>query len=431
METQLFAITGPLTNPGLVLGTWGPENSGVPDPCHPHSTNRMWNPWKFFGPERKDEFLRRRSELLANAPIPCLWLLGKTGSGKTSIIRYLTGAPDAEIGRGFRPETRHSRIYSFPDATVPVAHFLDTRGLGEADYDAAEDLKEFDARTHLVIVTVRATDQATEEIIKPLKQIRKANAERPVLLAVSCLHDAYPGQQHPNPDPFDASDRPLPVTVPEDLQRCLKAQYDRFEGLFDRAVPLDLTPPSDGFEVPDFGGARLKTAVIDLLPKAYRQTLLQMEQLRDALLEIQHERSLPIILAHSVLAASAAAVPIPWIDLPVVMAIQSHLAHRLARVNQQHLDAAVLAHVTVAMGGRVAVRMGLRELLKFIPWVGMAANAASAFAFMYASGWVWNWYFLEVRKGHVPDASELREVYREQLRKGVALWKTTMAETPA
>jgi uncharacterized protein (DUF697 family)/predicted GTPase len=391
----------------------------------------MWNPWKFFGPERKDEFLRRRSELLANAPIPCLWLLGKTGSGKTSIIRYLTGAPDAEIGRGFRPQTRHSRIYSFPDALVPIAHFLDTRGLGEADYDATEDLAEFDARTHLVIVTIRATDQSTEEIIKPLKQIRKANAERPVLLAVSCLHDAYPGEQHPSPDPFDASDRPLPATVPEDLQRCLKAQYERFDGLFDRAVPLDLTPPSDGFETPDFGGSRLKTAVIDLLPKAYRQTLLQMEQLRDALLEIQQERSLPIILAHSVLAASAAAVPVPWIDLPVVMAIQSHLAHRLARVNQQHLDAAVLTHVTVAMGGRVAVRMGLRELLKFIPWVGMAANAAAAFAFMYASGWVWNWYFLEVRKGHVPDASELREVYREQLRKGVTLWKTTMAETHA
>jgi uncharacterized protein (DUF697 family)/predicted GTPase len=395
------------------------------------TTNRMWNPWKFFGPERKDEFLRRRSELLANAPIPWLWLLGKTGSGKTSIVRYLTGAADAEIGRGFRPQTRHSRIYSFPDAMVPIAHFLDTRGLGEADYDAAEDLAEFDSRTHLVIVTVRATDQATDEIIKPLKQIRKANAERPVLLVVSCLHDAYPGQQHPNPDPFDESARPLPATVPEDLQRCLKAQYDRFDGLFDRAVPLDLTPPSDGFENPDFGGPRLKTAVIELLPKAYRQTLLQMEQLRDALLEIQQERSLPIILAHSVLAASAAAVPIPWIDLPVVMAIQSHLAHRLALVNQQHLDAAALAHVTVAMGGRVAVRMGLRELLKFIPWVGMAANAAAAFAFMYASGWVWNWYFLEVRKGHVPDAAELREVYKEQLGKGVALWKTTMAETHA
>jgi hypothetical protein len=50
---------------------------------------------------------------------------------------------------------------------------------------------------------------------------------------------------------------------------------------------------------------------------------------------------------------------------------------------------------------------------------------------MYASGWVWNWYFLEVRKGHVPDAKELREMYQSQLRKGVALWKTTVSETHA
>jgi uncharacterized protein (DUF697 family) len=391
----------------------------------------MWNPWKFFGPERKDEFLRRRSALLANAPIPCLWLLGKTGSGKTSIVRYLTGAADAEIGRGFRPQTRHSRLFSFPDADVPVVQFLDTRGLGEAGYDASEDLAQFDARTHLLIVTVRATDQATEEVVQPLKQIRKANAERPVLLAVTCLHDAYVGQQHADPDPFDSLPRPLPASVGEDLRRCLQAQYDRFDGLFDRAVPVDLTPADEGFAAPEFGGPRLKTAILDLLPSAYRQTLLQMDHLREALLEIQQERSLPIILAHSVLAASAAAVPVPWIDLPVVMAIQSHLAHRLARVNQQHLDAAALAHVTVAMGGRVALTMGLRELLKFIPWVGMAANAAAAFAFMYASGWVWNWYFLEIRKGHVPDAKELREMYQSQLRKGVALWKTTVSETHA
>jgi len=51
------------------------------------------NPLTYFrrSAASKDEFLRRRAELLAQAPIPCLWLLGKTGSGKTSIVRYLAG----------------------------------------------------------------------------------------------------------------------------------------------------------------------------------------------------------------------------------------------------------------------------------------------------------------------------------------------------
>ena len=134
--------------------------------------------------------------------------VGKTGSGKTSIVRYLTGAPDAVIGAAFgrRHNTRGSSV--FPMTEFPIVQFLDTRGLGEAGYDAADDLAAVRPRTHLVIATVRATDQATDEIVRPLEQIRKANAERPVSLAVSCLHDAYPGQQHPNPDPFDSSAAP-------------------------------------------------------------------------------------------------------------------------------------------------------------------------------------------------------------------------------
>ncbi|MSR59696.1 MAG: hypothetical protein EXS05_18980 [Planctomycetaceae bacterium] len=390
----------------------------------------MWNPFRKWrrGSSSEDEFRRRRAELLAQAPIPCLWLLGKTGSGKTSVVRYLTGASDAVIGGGFRPQTKFSRLFSFPDDELPIVRFLDTRGIGEARYDPTDDLAQFNESAHLVIVTVRATDQATQEIIDPLQQVRRANPRRPVLLAVTCLHDAYPGAQHPVPDPFDTGLRPRPVGIPDDLGRCLEAHYQRFDGLFDRAVPIDLTPVDDGFKAPDFGGDRLKQAILDLLPAAYRQTLLQMDQLRAALGEMHQSRSMPIILGHSLLAATAAAVPVPWIDLPVVMAIQSHLIHRLARLNQQPLDKATLAHITLAISGRVAVRMGLRELLKLIPWVGIAANAAAAFAFMYASGWVWNWYFLEIRKGHVPTAEELRKMYQRELKKGAQLWRTSHAE---
>ncbi len=392
----------------------------------------MWNPFKVFNRFRlnDDEFLRRRAELVAQAPIPYLWLLGKTGSGKTSIIRCLTGAETAVIGKGFRPQTQHAELYSFPDDETPIVQFLDTRGIGEANYVPATDLAEFDERAHLVIVTVRATDQATDEIMRPLRQIRKANPQRPVLLAVTCLHDAYPGQQHPEPDPYDNSPRPLPESIPEDSQRVLQAHYERFNGLFDRAVPIDLTPAAEGFAVPDFGGQRLKQAILDLLPSAYRQTLLQMEQLSNALGEMHQRRLMPVILAHSTLAATAAAVPIPWVDIPVVMAIQSHLTYRLARLNQQPLDAATLAHVSGAVGGRMAARMGIRAGLKFIPWVGAAVNAAAAFAFTYASGWVWNWYFLEVRKGHVPSPDELREMYRLELHKAMQLWHTTRQGAP-
>ena len=76
--------------------------------------------------------------------MPVFWLFGRTQSGKTSLIKYLTGAEEAEIGQGFRPCTRFSRSYQFPTAEAPLITFLDTRGMDEPGYDPAEDLAEFD-----------------------------------------------------------------------------------------------------------------------------------------------------------------------------------------------------------------------------------------------------------------------------------------------
>src|SRR5713101_8603050 len=93
---------------------------------------------------RRDAQLQQRLDLLRErTPVPVLWLFGKTQSGKTSLIRYLTGADDAEIGRGFRPCTRFSRQYQFPTSEAPLLTFLDTRGVDEPGYDLEEDLKRF------------------------------------------------------------------------------------------------------------------------------------------------------------------------------------------------------------------------------------------------------------------------------------------------
>ncbi len=367
--------------------------------------------------------------MLKAAPIPCLWLFGKTGSGKSSIIRHLTGADEAEIGNGFRPQTRQSRLYAFPEDDLPLVRFLDTRGLGESAYDARSDIAELDSLAHMMIVTVRATDQATSDITRPLQEIRRQRPERPVLLAITSLHDTYPGQQHPQPDPYQDQSPPFPADIPESLSRCLAAHCERFEGLYDRVVPIDLTKPTNGFNVSDFGGDRLKRAIIDLLPSAYRQTLLQMDSLREELGRKSRKRSERIILSHCVVAASAAAVPLPWVDIPFVMATQSHLLHRLAAEHQQTLDSKLLVKLTGILGSRVAVRMGIRELLKFIPWVGSAANAAAAFAFTYGSGKAASWYFREMKGGHIPTAEQLREVYQQQLQAGAQLWRTTREES--
>src|ERR1043166_8762625 len=180
------------------------------------------------------DFQRRLDELRRKEPVPVFWLFGKTQSGKTTVVRYLTGATDAEIGSGFQPCTRFSRKYDFPDPEAKLLEFLDTRGVDEPGYDPSEDLREFDSAAHLVVVTVKAVDHAQENVVNHLKAIRDARPERPVLLLLTCLHEAYPQQQHP-PYPFRAYRGDEPIIVPDapallnDLLRSMEQQRRRFE----------------------------------------------------------------------------------------------------------------------------------------------------------------------------------------------------------
>src|SRR5436305_924025 len=122
------------------------------------------------------------------------------------IIKFLTGADDAEIGHGFRPCTRFSRQYQFPTDEAPLVTFLDTRGVDEPGYEPDVDLALFDAQAHVMVVTAKVMDHALENVLTHLKEIRHKSRSRPVVLALTHLHEAYPQQQHPEPYPFTGKD---------------------------------------------------------------------------------------------------------------------------------------------------------------------------------------------------------------------------------
>ena len=372
------------------------------------------------------------------APIPCLWLFGKTGSGKTSVIHYLTGAEEAIIGEGFRPETRTSRRFDFPDSIDPLLRFLDTRGLAEATYDPTEDIRQFSQSTQMMIVTVRVTDHALSNLVVPLRSIRRASPEIPVLLVLTCLHEATGTLDlSDGPDPFSATgdrasvaiasgaqtDTVVKTSVPEALQRLIAEKSSQFAGLFDALIPINLTPLEDGYANPEFGGDRLKQAILERLPHAYRQALLALNQTGGRELSMLQRKSRWQVLTSSALAATAGVVPVPWVDIPAVLGIQAHMATRIAAIYDQEITPARWALLSSAAGTRIAIRLAVREATKFIPFVGMAVGAAGAFAFTYALGMSWDWYFANLQKGHVPNADDLKEVFAKQLQRGHALWR--------
>ncbi len=394
-------------------------------PGLPWVGEKLWSRvsgWFTGKPLSDEEFAAERRKLLAQTPIPVFWLFGKTGSGKSSIVRFLTGATSAEIGNGFRPQTQQSSEYDFPSAEQPVVKFLDTRGLGEAHYDPAEDLLKFANSTHLMIVTVRLTDHALEPILEPLRIIRRQQPHRPVVLALTCLHEAYPQQQHPSPDPFPLTGD-WPAELPGDLRRCLVAQQERFAGLVDRIAPIDLTPVDEGFDVPNFGGERLEQTLEDLLPLAYRQTLMLLHEVREQLQDLTDRKAWPTILSYSSLAATAAASPLPLVDIPAVLAIQSRMVYVLGDLYGQKMKAELVWKMAAALSGQILARFAVRAPLKLIPVVGMSANAALAFVYTMSLGKACCWYFGEIKAGHVPTEDELKSVWNDKLKDAVSIWK--------
>ncbi|MGH7172508.1 MAG: DUF697 domain-containing protein [Gemmataceae bacterium] len=362
-------------------------------------------------------------------PVPVFWLYGKTQSGKTSIIKYLTGAESAEIGKGFQACTRFSRQYQFPLREAPLLTFLDTRGLDEPGYDASEDLALFNNQAHVLLVLVKALDHAQENVLTHLRTIRTAAPTRPVLLVLTCLHEAYPQEQHPLPYPFASEQGSITTfpALPADLTRSLAEQQRRFEGLVDRVVAVDLTPVEEGFNDPDYGGPEMRQTLLELLPAAFRQTLLSLGDAGRDLQDFFARQAMPYIVAYSTLAASAAALPAPFVDLLLLSGIQSQMVYHLARLYGQPLTAQRFLEIASTLGLGLFLRQGTRMLLKYIPYLGPSLGSVLSGtlggASTFALGKAFCYYYQAVHQGHVPKTEELRRYYREQLTQAEQAWK--------
>src|SRR5262249_51423417 len=177
---------------------------------------------QLFTPQIEAQALQAAlSRLRQGAPPPVIWLFGKVQSGKTSIVRALTGAERAQIGDGFRPCTRWAVRYAFPNADFPLAVFLDTRGLGEAGYDPQEDLATLQSEAHMLLVVVKAMDMALEQVLNALEQIVRARPDWPIVVAQTTLHEGYPATLHDHLSPYPFTGQHIPSNLPANLARAL------------------------------------------------------------------------------------------------------------------------------------------------------------------------------------------------------------------
>ncbi len=367
------------------------------------------------------------SEARAKMPVPVLWLLGKTQSGKTSIIKALTGSETAEIGNGFQPCTRNSRFYDFP-AEVPVVRFLDTRGLGEVAYDPGEDIHYCESQAHLLVAVMKAADINQTAVFDVLHTIRRRHPEWPLLIVQTCLHELYPNE-HGHIHPWPYADEPLPNTVPLDLRRALRAQRSALQQVPGfapvRWVAVDLTLPEDGFTPPDYGLEALWQAIESLLPLGLQQQLRGDKEVHDLYARTAHQH----IVGYALAAAGLGALPV--VDLVAVSAVQAKLLHSLATLYGQRWDKSIIKEFLGLVGAGIAssyiTRLLSRAVVKVIPFwgqtIGAVWSASSSSATTYALGKAAIYFFARRKDGLNVDPETLRGIYAKELERGALILK--------
>jgi uncharacterized protein (DUF697 family)/predicted GTPase len=386
------------------------------------SKRRVWPALrKAFVPKIDDDELQRRlAAARQSLPVPVFWLLGKAQSGKTSLVRALTGSSRAEIGGGFRPCTRTAHLYCFPTDEECFVRFLDTRGLGDTDYDPAEDMRQFEKQAHLLIVTIKAMDHAQQGVLAALRSIRKKHPKWPVIVAQTALHEGYPTPQTQHAEPYRFAEFPYPSSVPNDLARSLAAQRAWFHDRPVQFVPVDFTLPEDGYDPEFYGLDALWSAIEEALPTGLWAMLRESPIARRPLRRQRFRAARPHVILYALAAGGAGAVPIPMIDLPLVLAIQTKLFHTIASIYGQPISAQRMAEISGALGIGFLGRQGVREMLKLIPVPGLGSGVAGLYAAAstFALGSALCEYFSRVLDGDVPDRKALRKLYAEEFDKG-------------
>lgn len=346
---------------------------------------------KFFSPEEDPDLSQAFSR--HKDTLPVLWLLGKTGSGKSSLIQAVTGDTRVEIGNGFSPCTRSACSYDFPQDR-PLMRFLDTRGLGEPGYDPQEDMQACQDRSHMLILVMKTEEPEQSHVLNALSRIRKSGRLEHILLVHTGVYL---------------------VDDKHDRFRCLTRNQEQVENVWGGkidSVQVD-------FELDDgssFGVDQLARKLSDTMPiiSEFMDNLDHADQEKRNFNLLKKD-----ILWHAGIAGASDAVPLT--GSVTVPAIQARMVYFIAGKYQVEWDKKSMAEFAGALGAsfgaQYAARLGIRQMVKLIPVYGQTVGSASAavisFSTTFALGRAACKYIYHKSRGEAVSREELRKMYQK------------------
>jgi uncharacterized protein (DUF697 family) len=393
-------------------GTWGNLWHQVNTRVGKLRPGQQLSRWFMVDEDRVAEIL---SSVRAQLPTTEALLIGKPQAGKSSIVRGITGVSDEIVGQGFKPHTQNTQRYAYPSDDLPLLIFTDTVGLGDTTQSAdaivaelVQDLEEDNGKARIFILTVKITDFAIDTLRQIVERLRKRFPAIPCLLVVTSVHEVYPATMEDHP--------PYPPEL-EAVNRPFEAIAASLKDVADATVLIDFTLEEDGFNPVFYGLEALRDALAELLPEAEARALYQLldeqDEAAQQLGNLYRDVGRHYMSAFSVIAATLAAVPLPFATMPVLTALQVSMVGLLGKLYGQTLTPGQAGGVVSAIaGGFVAQAVG-RELVKFIPGFGSVIAASWAAAYTWALGEGACVYFGDLMGGKKPDPNKIQAAMKD------------------
>ena len=340
-------------------------------------------------------------------------MIGKPQSGKSSIVRGLTGVSAEIVGQGFRPHTQNTERYAYPSEELPLLIFTDTVGLGDTNHNTQDIIQELESelkrdtqRARILILTVKISDFATDTLRKIAKELQQNHSDVPCLLIITCLHEVYPAEVEDHPE--------YPPNFTE-VNRVFHAIKSDFQDLCDRTILVDFTLEEDGYTPTFYGLEALTDAIAELLPEAESRTIYQLldNSVGEELGNLYRDTARRYLVAFSTTAATLAAVPLPFATMPVLTALQISLVGLLGKLYGQTLSPSQAGGIASAIAGGFFAQAIGRELIKFIPGFGSVIAASWAAAYTWSLGEGACVYFGDLMGGKKPDPHKIQSVMKE------------------
>lgn len=361
-----------------------------------------------------DKELKQLMEGIDSHRPPRIFLIGRTGVGKSSLINALCGSYIAKVS-DTKSCTENAQVYQCMDGDRVLMEILDTRGIAESesinsDISAEdmliEEINEFSPDVAIFMLNCTHRDDVDTDV-EFLKKVAKNYAEMnslrlPLVVVVNKCDEMAPSR-HKTPSEYPATKIDKINEVVQYYKGIIIKKGLKIDDIIAVSSLIDWQTP-DGMEVTvedidnlpvhdvenlviTFDGRYQIEELLNILEEAIQDFEAQMGlRMAARVTEVVHRFARHLNKIFSGLAGTVALTPIPVADIYVLLILQALLVALIASLSGRDISLDTAKEFVFSMGGLAGAGYGFRLLAQqstkllniFWPGSGSAVSAGVA-----------------------------------------------------